>query len=129
MRKKPTPPKVKMRDVDPLQDYYIDCDGAYYSVARLVDDAKTLPVFDVPLAAIDLTGIIWRDSNIYDLSFHSKKVIEADLSVPILLDWHGAIADGRHRVIKAIATGKTTIKARRMQWKPTPDHPAKVDAP
>lgn len=39
---------------------------------------------------------------------------------PILLDWHGSIADGRHRVLKAIALGKRTIKARRMTWKPDP---------
>ncbi|MDH0777516.1 hypothetical protein N5C96_29300 [Delftia tsuruhatensis] len=30
------------------------------------------------------------------------------------------IADGRHRVLKAIALGKRTIKARRMTWKPDP---------
>lgn len=114
-------PKVKFRSIDPLQDSYNDGEGNLYSVARLVDDAKDLPVFDVPLAALDLSGKIWDGCNMYSLAFHVHKCMKADLDAPILLDWDGAIADGRHRVLAAIARGKTTIKARRMQWKPTPD--------
>lgn len=50
------PPKVTFRKPDPLQDYYDDGHGDLYSVARLIDDTKDLPVFDVPLAALSLTG-------------------------------------------------------------------------
>jgi hypothetical protein len=49
------PPKVKFRSDDPLQDYYSDGENLY-SVARLLDDTKDLPVFNVPLAALNLTG-------------------------------------------------------------------------
>lgn len=115
------PPRVTFRNIDPLQDYYDDGSGDQYSVARLVDDAKDLPVFDVPVAAIALDAQIWAGSNMYGLAFHVKKCMEADLDCPILLDWNGGIADGRHRVIKALATGKRTIRARRMTWKPEPD--------
>lgn len=115
------PPKVRFRAIDPLQDYYRDKDGNLYSVARLVDDAKELPVFEVPLAALDLSSHPWDGDDMFALAFHVKKCMEADLSCPILLDWRGGIADGRHRVMKAIATGKRTIKARRMTWRPEPD--------
>lgn len=118
------PPQVKLRAADPLQDYYRDADGNRYSVARLLDDSKNLPVFEVPIAALDLSGRIWRDCNMYVLALHVKDCIDADLSYPILLDWEGGVADGRHRIIKAIVQGKKTIKARRMQWKPDPDKPA-----
>lgn len=114
------PPKLEFARIDPLQDYYDDGEGNHYSVARLQDDAKGLPVFDCPLAALRLDGEPWQDSDIFHLAWHVKKVMKADLNVPILLDWRGRIADGRHRVIKAIAQGKRTIKARRMTWKPTP---------
>lgn len=116
-----TPPKVSMRDAEPLQDYYRDKDGNCYSVARLIDDAKNLPVFDVPLAALDLSSKIWGDCTMFALAFHVKKCVDADLRYPILLDWDGSVADGRHRIIKAIMDGKRTIKARRMHWKPDPD--------
>ncbi|MEI2416213.1 hypothetical protein V8Z80_08515 [Orrella sp. JC864] len=114
------PPRVEFRPIDPLQDYYDDGQGNQYSVARLVDDAKDLPIFDCPLAALDLSGEIWKGSNMHGLAFHVRKVMRADLDVPILLDWNGGIADGRHRVIKALALGKRTIKAKRMTWKPDP---------
>lgn len=115
------PPIVKMRDPEPLQDYYRDRNGNLYSVAKLLDDTKKLPVFDCPLAALDLTGAPWDGENLLGLAFHVKKCMNADLKFPILLDWDGQIADGRHRVVRAIATGATTIKARRMTWRATPD--------
>lgn len=121
------PPRVKFRDVEPLQDYYRDGDGSMYSVARLLDDCKDLPVFEVPLAALDLSSQPWDGDCMYMLAFHVKKCMEADLSFPILLDWNGGVADGRHRILKAIAKGKRTIKARRMTWKPVPDRKAADD--
>ena len=118
------PPPVKLRDPDPLQDWFEDKNGNRWSVARLIDDAKDLSVFEVPLAALDLTGEIWKDCNMRALAYHVKACMEADLSYPILIAWDGSIADGRHRILKAIATGKRTIPARRMHWRPEPDRPA-----
>jgi hypothetical protein len=119
------PPKVALRDAEPLQDYYRDSDGNCYSVARLLDDTRDLPVFDVPLAALNLSSHPWDGYNMHSLAFHVKKCMDADLTFPILLDWNGGVADGRHRILKAIATGERTIKARRMTWKPEPDKKSK----
>lgn len=110
-------PTVEFRDIDPLQDYYNDGEGGRYSVARLIDAAKDLPVFEVPLAALDLSAKPWEGYNLANLAFHVRKCIRANLDEPILLDWDGAIADGRHRVLAAIAKGRRTIKARRLMWK------------
>lgn len=114
------PPKVTTRVADPLQDFYIDRDGNEYNVARLIDDARDLPVFEVPVAALDLSGEIWPGSNMLALAFHIKKVMDANLDFPILLDWNGAVADGRHRILKAIVTGKRTVKAKRIHWRVEP---------
>lgn len=113
-------PKLVFRDADPLQDYYQDRNGDRYSVAKLIDDTRHLDAFDMPLAGLVLSSVIWSDFNIYDLAFHCGRVNAADLDKPIILDWLGDIADGRHRVIKAIMEGKRYIKAVRMTWKPTP---------
>ena len=121
------PPKIEFRSIDPLQDYYKDEKGDYYSVARLVDEAKDLKPFDVPIAAIDLSGIIWNGLSIYQIAFHCLKVKKADLSKPIILDWNGAVADGRHRIIKSIIEGRSTIKAVRITWSMTPDKEAEND--
>lgn len=113
-------PKIEFRKADPLQDYYSDGQGGEYSVARLVDDSKHLKAFDMPIAGLDLSGVIWNQCNIFDLAFHCKKVNDADLSKPIILDWNGVVADGRHRIIKALMQGKKTIKAVRITWKVQP---------
>ena len=110
------PPKIEFRAIDPLQDYYRDPDGNQYSVARLVDEVKSLKPFDLPIAGLDLSAFIWNDCNIYQLAFHCKKVVEADLRKPIILDWHGCVADGRHRIIKSLIEGRKTIKAVRITW-------------
>lgn len=120
------PPKVTFRKAEPLQDRYSDRDGNLYSVARLVDDSKHLPVFEVPVAALCVGDVIWAGATIFDLAFHVRKCMDADLDCPILLDWNGDIADGRHRLITAIAKGKRTLKARRITWKPEPDRKAEA---
>lgn len=114
------PPVVQFRNADPLQDYYADTDGNLYSVAKLVDDTKHLKPFDLPLAGIYLGDEIWQGSAVHSIAFHCKKVNDANLKHPIIIDWQGGIADGRHRVIKALMLGKRTIKAVRMTWKPDP---------
>lgn len=86
--------------------------------------AKGLPAFDCPLAALDLSDQIWVGCCIADMAEHCKQVMDADLRHPIILDWEGAIADGRHRVIKALCEGRTTIKAVRLTYKPQPCKPA-----
>lgn len=113
-------PLITFRDIDPLQDYYND-DGECYLVAKLVDEAKSLIPFEVPIASLDLGTEIWENISIYEAAFHCEKVKEADLSYPIILDWNGRIADGRHRIIKAIMEKRKTIKAVRITWKITPD--------
>lgn len=119
-RRKPYHP-VRFADHTPLEGYYNDGHGNLYSVARLIDMCKDLEPFDVPLQAFDLSAQIWQNYSIFDLAFHIKAVNEADLSYSIILDWNGSIADGRHRLIKALVLGHSTIKCVRMYWKPEAD--------
>lgn len=114
------PPLIEFKNADPLQDYYSDGMGGFWSVAKLIDDAKHLPIFDCPIACVDISQAVWDGESILGLAFHCKRVMDADTNEPILLDWHGRVADGRHRIMKAIIDGKATIKARRMSWQPDP---------
>lgn len=114
------PPKLRFSNNEPLQHYYRDGAGNLYSVARLIDDTKDLKVFNLPLAALDVGDEIWRGCNMFELAAHCKQVFDADLSKPIILDWNGGVADGRHRIIKALMKGNRYVKAVRMQWRPEP---------
>ena len=113
------PPVVPVNNAEPLQDHFDDGTGRW-SVAKLIDDCKDLTPFDAPLASLDLSYIIWKGADMTSLAFHCKKVNNADLTKPIIISWDGCIADGRHRIIKALMLGKRTIKAVRMTWRPTP---------
>jgi hypothetical protein len=116
-QKQTQPPVIRIGKHDPLQDYYVDEDGHMYNVARLIDETKHLQPFDCPLAALDTGVTLWGNQRtVLNLAWHFKRVQEADLEKPIILDWRGHVADGRHRIIKALVEGKETIPAVRMDW-------------
>ncbi len=76
-------PRVAFRAAEPLQDYYNDGKGCWYSVAKLLDETKDLPVFDMPLAGIDLDQTIWQGCDMLGLARHVKQCMDADLECPI----------------------------------------------
>jgi hypothetical protein len=90
-----------------------------WSVSRLITLAKSLPVMDIPL---DHLFIFYKyDSlSLRELVGHMKSVNDADLKYPIILDEDGEVMDGRHRIMKALLTGKKTIKAVRFEENPSP---------
>jgi hypothetical protein len=94
-----------------------------WSVARLFTLAKDLKIMSIPL---DHLNIYYKYNNLTlrEMVGHMKSVNNADLSYPIILDEDGELMDGRHRIMKAILTGKKTIKAVRFEVNPSP---CKVD--
>ena len=90
-----------------------------WSVARLFELARELPVMEIPLKHINM-----RDSyeklTLREMVMHMKAINAADLSKPIILDEDGEIMDGRHRLMKAMLNGEETIKAVRFDENPTP---------
>jgi len=114
-------PKVDIENLDLIDSEYENRKGYVWSAVKLIEAAKDLPVFEIPLASIDLSIMPFRVDNMHDLLFQMKRVSKTDLKYPIILDDHGVIADGYHRVLKAIYLGRTTIKAVRLQIMPDAD--------
>lgn len=83
--------------------------------------AKGYPVLDLPLWAVDLTDKAFSADNLSQFIFQCKRVQDCSLDYPIILDDCGQIADGYHRVCKAIIEGRETIKAIRLEVMPAPD--------
>lgn len=83
--------------------------------------AKEYPVQDLPLWAVDLSSNMFKLENMKDFIFQCKRVQECSLDYPIILDDFGQIADGNHRICKAILEGKETIKAIRLEEMPAYD--------
>ncbi len=91
------------------------------STLYLFAKAKEYPTFDFPLAAANLSDKAFDADNLSQFIFQCKRVADCSLEHPIILDEVGQIADGYHRVCKAILEGLDTIKAIRLEEMPTHD--------
>lgn len=90
-------------------------------VANLIEHAKALEVFDLPLAAVYSGCAVWEPvSSAYGLAKQMRRVLDVDTSHPVILDQEGFIMDGWHRVARALIEGKSTIKA--VRFIETPPH-------
>ena len=125
MEKEELLPKVELDGCRFDESYYKR--GAYnYTASSLYRHAEKLGLkpFKYPLACFDLSGeqASMRDLNLYDFANHVKRVMEADISIPIILDDYGMVADGIHRCIRAICEGKSYIMAYRLTSMPEYDY-------
>lgn len=96
-----------------------------YRVVDLIEAAKDLDVFDLPICGIDIAVAPWGNQNIRSFVYHMERVNNANLDYPVILDNEGYICDGWHRVSKAMLLGKITIKAKRLIVMPEPESETK----
>ena len=115
-------PVVKIKGVALHENTYSD-GHKVWNVANLVDRARSLTPFDLPLAAIYSGSSVWSPvSSAYGLAEQMRRVLDVDTSRPIILDHQGFIMDGWHRVARALVDGKATIKAVRFEETPPYDY-------
>lgn len=90
-----------------------------WSVARLVELSRDLPVMEIPLSHLNMY-CKYENLTLRDMVMHMKAVLSSDLSKPIILDEDGELMDGRHRIMRALLEGWETIKAVRFLENPKP---------
>lgn len=90
-----------------------------WSVARLFELSRNLPVMEIPLEHLNMANY-YDNLSLREMVMHMKAVNDADLEMPIILDEDGDIMDGRHRIMKAMLIGAETIKAVRFEENPSP---------
>ena len=90
-----------------------------WSVPRLFELARNLPVMEVPLNHLSLY-YTYEKLTLRDVVMHMNAVNDADLDKPIILDEDGELMDGRHRLMKAMLLGHEKIKAVRFDENPSP---------
>ena len=117
-------PKIELRTHKSWHEDQYFVDGAQaWAVETLWEAAKDLPAYEVPLIGMNIDITPWdsvMDDFLTYLS-HVKLILDADLSYPVILTPAGAIADGRHRIGKAVVQGLTKIKVVRLPYMPEPD--------
>lgn len=86
-----------------------------WRVTDLHKAVENEPVYQVPLAFLDLSAHNFDDEGgLIDFAIHMKHVQESDPDHPIIVDQWGKILDGRHRIVKALLEGRTTIPAKKV---------------
>ncbi len=90
-----------------------------WSVARLFELSRELPVMEIPMDHLNVYGT-YEKLTLREMVMHMKAVNDADLSRPIILDEDGELMDGRHRIMKAMLIGAPSIKAVRFEENPSP---------
>lgn len=84
---------------------------------------KKLKPFKMPLASFNL-GLVYHQFDNHNLDaviYQIKRVMNCDINKPIILDDIGQVADGMHRIVKAISMDREYIMAYRLTDMPTPD--------
>ncbi|MGD9156780.1 MAG: hypothetical protein PVG39_00100 [Desulfobacteraceae bacterium] len=117
------PPEVVIEECSFEQSGYTTR-GNHWNVPTLLKAANDQHclVFDLPLSAIDLSACPWKDTqSVEDIIYHANRAYKSDLKYPIILDWHGYICDGWHRVVKAVILQHKTIRAYRLKKYVEPD--------
>lgn len=92
-----------------------------WSVPRLFELARELPVMDIPLNHMSVY-YTYDKLTLREMVTHMQAVNNADLGKPVILDEDGELMDGRHRLMKAMLLGNETIKAVRFDENPSPCH-------
>lgn len=111
--------KVKLNNGALADGRYTDEQGQVWTVTRLIQHSKDLPVFEIPIAAIYIGSKVFKESRTArDIAEHVKRVNETSFEYPVILDPDGFIMDGWHRVVKALVEGRETIKAVRFETLP-----------
>jgi hypothetical protein len=88
--------------------------------------ARDLPVITILLEDIkEFEANCWfsklEDATCKAVAKHAKRIVDADLSYPIILSSEGFLMDGGHRISKAWLNGFAEIKAVRFEIDPEPD--------
>lgn len=119
------PKKIFDISTSPNTDGRFSNDTGSWSVARLIELSKDEPVYEVPTFIFNTWQWPWEDNlSLSKFLCHVKRVNDADLSYPILINADGGIIDGVHRLCKACVLGIPTIKVKYITL-PAPD--GKVD--
>lgn len=93
-----------------------------WRVTSLIEHAKGLEPFDLPLAAMfSGSKVFCPIESAYALAEHMKRALAADMDYPIILDAEGFVMDGWHRITRALVEGRSTIKAVRFDETPPCD--------
>ena len=122
MNKQANPPIVEFGTLTFGESHYARGHSRWNADTLLRECHKQgLEPFELPLAGIDLSVLHFSVKSADDFVWQMKRCMDSNIDYPIILDDLGQVADGNHRICKALLEGRRTILAYRLQKMPEPD--------
>lgn len=96
-------------------------------VEKLWALGETLPITEVTISEIEgVDQVTWfheggPQPTCREITKHCRRILDADLSYPILLREDYRVLDGMHRIAKCLLEGRETIEAKILEPMPEPD--------
>ena len=105
------------------RDCFIDEEGRVFKVESLHRAAENLPttIYHIDREAVLEEMVMWQIKNFFDFLVHFRRVMEADLSVPLIVRSDGYVMDGWHRIVNAVYKGISELPEKRFINNPEPD--------
>jgi disulfide oxidoreductase YuzD len=105
--------------------YFSTDEGAWLS-GTLWRAVEGLPVRGVPLSDIHPECIEYA-LKLFEYDYELDRITQADLTYPIIMMSNGYIADGYHRLAKAIRSKQSTIRLVLLEQMPPSDDVSEMD--
>ena len=123
MSKQVNPPIVDFGTFSFSQSNYVR-GNCHWNAETLLRECQKqcLEPFELPLAGIDLSVLHFSVKSADEFVWQMKRCMDSNIDYPIILDNLGQVADGNHRICKALLEGRRTILAYRLQEMPEPDY-------
>lgn len=105
-----------------------------WDVERIWALAADLPVEEVPIESISgLDAVTWfggdRQPTVRSVAMHARRILNCDLSYPVILTDDGRVFDGMHRVARQLLDGAETIRVQRFPTNPPPCRTVVLEPP
>ncbi|MDF1660716.1 MAG: chromosome partitioning protein ParB [Planctomycetota bacterium] len=104
-----------------------------WDVERIWKLAEDLPVEEISIE--EMTGldqVTWFGPNdrptTRAIAMHAKRIMNCDLSYPVILTEDGRVFDGMHRVARQLIEGCEFIQVKRFPVNPEPDRTISVSS-
>jgi hypothetical protein len=99
-----------------------------WDVDRLIHLSRGLPVHAVMVDSVrEVDTVYWFDAStaaptVRAVVEHARMMLDADLSVPVILGPDGRVMDGMHRIARVMLEGMKEVSAIRFLTLPEPDY-------
>lgn len=111
---------VGIRDILCSEEQTFQAGVKHWRVLILREIAKELPVGRMPMSGLNTVDLAPPSRDMNNFVAHMRRVLDADLSFPIILDDEGYVMDGRHRIARSLLDGEDSICFVRFAKTPEP---------